>query len=303
MVDQTLTAQLVGLLGEDAVHTGEPMSRHTTFKVGGPAELFIEPSDIEGVVESLRLCREAGIDVHVLGCGSNVLVSDEGMGGAVMHLGDAFSNITILDTAVYAEAGATNADVSDLACMAGLAGFEFACGIPGSIGGAAIMNAGAYGGEFKDVCTTVICLTPGLEIRYVSAGEADWGYRRSMMSDKGYIVLGAVLELAHADPLDIQARIDDLTQRRAAKQPLDMASAGSTFKRPEGRFAGQLIEEAGMRGYRSGGAMVSDLHCGFVVNTGSATAADVVRVMDDVRAAVFDDSGVELEPEVRMWGF
>ena len=221
----------------------------------------------------------------------------------VIKIGAAFADITIEEHTIHAQAGATNEAVAKAACAAGLAGYEFASGIPGSIGGAAIMNAGAYEGEFKDVARSVTCLYPDGSIKTLSADEADWSYRHSMMGDEGLIVLQVDLELHPDEPSAIQAHMDDLAQRRAAKQPLEMASAGSTFKRPTGYFAGKLIQDSGMQGHTVGGAQVSPKHAGFVVNTGDANAADVVAVIRDVQKAVKDHFGVDLETEVKMWGF
>ncbi len=238
-----------------------------------------------------------------MGCGSNILVADTGVRGIVILLGINFSDILILEGEMRVQAGATNKIVADVACLAGFSGYEFASGIPGSIGGAAIMNAGAYDREFKDVCFGVKCLTPQGEIIEVNAEEANWGYRSSMMSERGYVILEAYLKFTQSRRSLVQAKMNDLKQRREAKQPLEMASAGSTFKRPEGYFAGKLIDEAGMRGHTVGGAQVSNKHCGFVVNTGDATAKDVLAVIRDVQDAVLQNAGVELQPEVRMWGF
>ncbi|MDO4291055.1 MAG: UDP-N-acetylmuramate dehydrogenase, partial [Eggerthellaceae bacterium] len=202
---------------------------------------------------------------------------------------------------VVVQAGASNAQVAEAACAAGLAGYEFASGIPGTIGGAAIMNAGAYDGEFRDVAASVRCLTPDGDIVDVSAEEVAWSYRHSMMMERGYVVLGATLRLRAGDATEIRARMDDLARRRAEKQPLEMPSAGSTFKRPEGYFAGKLIQDAGLRGYQVGGAQVSTKHTGFVVNAGGATAADVLQLIADVQARVYENEGVRLEPEVRVW--
>ncbi len=281
----------------------EPMSLHTTFKVGGPADFMVEPHDADGVADAIQIARECGVDWRVMGCGSNILAADSGIRGVVVLLDGKMSNIEVLGCTLRAQAGATNEDVANIACAAGLSGYEFASGIPGSIGGAAIMNAGAYDGEFKDVCSGVTCLTPEGEVVEVSADEADWGYRHSMMSDRGYVVLEATLELSPGDANEIRANMDDLAERRQSKQPLEMASAGSTFKRPAGYFAGKLIDDAGMRGHTVGGAQVSQKHCGFVVNTGTATAEDVLGVIRDVQKAVLDTAGVELQTEVRMWGF
>ena len=225
------------------------------------------------------------------------------MPGVVVKVGPAMARVTVEGDCIRAQAGATNEDVAAVALEAGLSGYEFASGIPGSIGGAAIMDAGAYDGEFKDVGVAVTCLFPDGSVREVLAEEADWGYRHSMMMDAGCIVLEAVIRLTPANKDEIRARMDDLAERRSSKQPLELPSAGSTFKRPTGYFAGKLIQDAGMRGHRVGGAMVSEKHCGFVVNAGGATAADVLQVIRDVQDAVFAHDGVRLEPEVRLWGF
>ena len=289
--------------GDAAVLANEPMAAHTTFRIGGPADWLVRARSAEAAAGIVRLCREEDVALHVLGRGSNVLVADSGVRGVVLEMGSDFARVDVDGCRITAQAGATLADVADAACRCGLAGFEFAHGIPGTVGGAAIMNAGAYGGEFKDVAVGVRCLTLEGDFVSVSAEDAAWGYRSSMMADRGYIVVEATIGLAPGDRDAIQARMDDLDQRRAEKQPLELPSAGSTFKRPEGHFAGQLIDEARLRGYRVGGAQVSEKHAGFVVNTGNAAAADVRQVIADVQARVRETAGVDLEPEVRMWGF
>lgn len=281
----------------------EPMANHTTFKVGGPADFMVQPTSASEVDAAIAAAKLAGEPWWIIGCGSDLLVSDDGLRGVVIKIGERMANISIEGTRMRVQAGATNEAVAEAACAAGLAGYEFASGIPGSIGGAAIMNAGAYEGEFKDVARAVTCLYGPRNIRTLSAEEADWGYRHSMMGDEGLIVLEVELELRNDDPEAIRARMDDLAQRRSSKQPLEMASAGSTFKRPTGYFAGKLIQDSGMQGHRVGDAQVSTKHAGFVVNTGTATAADVLQVIRDVQAAVREQFGVELEPEVKMWGF
>ena len=220
-----------------------------------------------------------------------------------MRLAQRFSGIKVQGTKLFVDAGASNEQVAQAALAAGLAGYEFASGIPGTIGGAAIMNAGAYGGEFRDVCCGLTCATPDGRIVEVTAWQACWGYRHSMMGDEGWTVLGAVLQLRPDNAATIRARMDDLAARRAEKQPLDMPSAGSTFKRPAGYFAGKLIQDAGLRGFSVGGAQVSQKHTGFVVNAGGATAADVRELIAQVQQRVFENEGVRLDPEVRMWGF
>ncbi len=303
-MDENAYRFLVETLGEDAVLVDEPLSAHTTFRIGGPAELFVSPESEQQVAEIVRYCRERDLPLHVLGRGSNVLVSDESLPGVVLHLGPSFSRIEVNEAGiVIAQAGAANSAIARLALEAGLTGFEFAAGIPGTIGGAAMMNAGAYGGELKDVATHVECLSETGELRRVSAEEAGWGYRTSAFAHDGSIVLSVQLALRSSDPTAIKALMDDLATRRREKQPLDMPSAGSTFKRPEGHFAGKLIQDAGLQGKSIGGAQVSTKHAGFVVNTGGATAHDVKQLIEEVIAKVQETSGVLLEPEVRFWGF
>ena len=297
-------AQLLSdAVDEERLHANEPMSKHTTFKVGGPVDFFVSVASLDELVAVLEACRAANAPWYVIGCGSDLLIADEGLDGVCICLGEHFASIRIEGTQLIAKAGATNEQVAEAACAAGLSGYEFASGIPGSIGGAAIMNAGAYDGEFAHVCVEVSCLTPDGEVVTVPADEADWRYRHSMRSDEGYVILEATLQLVPWDASQIRARMDELAERRSAKQPLELGSAGSTFKRPLGHYAGKLIDDAGMRGHTCGGAQVSPKHCGFVVNMGTARARDVRQVIEDVQNAVFADSGVMLEPEVRMWGF
>ena len=301
---KSLNDSLVEIVGAENVLSDEPMSAHTTFRVGGPADYFATPDSVGAVQRIVEACRQRGVDLYTIGCGSNLLVADGGLRGVVMKIGSKLGAVEVRDDgSVTAQAGATNARVARAALDAGLAGFEFAAGIPGSIGGAAIMNAGAYGGELKDVATGITCLAPTGEIVGLSADEAGWGYRRSRMAEEGHIVLSVDLQLVHDERDAVKARMADLAQRRSDKQPLDLPSAGSTFKRPEGHFAGKLIQDAGMQGYTIGGAQVSTKHAGFVVNVGGATAADVQRVIEDVQAAVLSRFGIALEPEVRRWGF
>ena len=306
MINPRFIEKLEEIAGRENVRVDEPMCAHTTFKVGGPADALVTPPDCKALEGVLAACADAGVPLHVMGRGSNLLVSDDGVRGVVVKFADGLSTVLIEGedgTRVAARAGASNASVARKAQRAGLAGFEFAAGIPGTIGGAALMNAGAYGGEFKDVATSLLCYTLDGKPVTVSADEAAWGYRSSMMADAGLIVWFVMLALTPDDPAAIQARMDDLAQRRRDKQPLELPSAGSTFKRPEGHFAGKLIQDAGLRGYRVGGAQVSEKHCGFVVNVGDATAADVLQVIRDVQERVQAQSGILLEPEVRLWGF
>ena len=287
-----LKGALAELFDEGAARFDASMAELTTFRIGGPADVLVEPRTAGEARVVLEACRRLGVAVRVMGLGSDVLVADEGLRCVVVRIAESLSQVEVDGERMHVEAGASNADVARRACEEGLAGYEFACGIPGTVGGAAIMNAGAYGGEFKDVAESVRCLTPEGELVDVDAERAQWSYRHSMMGEAGFVVLGATLRLAPDDP-----------RRRAEKKPLELPSAGSTFKRPAGFFVGQLVQEAGLRGYRVGGAQVSEKHTGFVVNAGDATAADVRRLIADVQERVRASAGVDLEPEVRMWGF
>ena len=304
MSRELLQRKLESIVGAPNVLTDEPMATHTTFRVGGPADLFVMPSSIEEVKEVLGACDAAGEKTYIVGRGSNLLVADSGLRGFVVQLAGNFAQADVRDDGcIVATAGISNAKVAAQALKAGLTGFEFAAGIPGTIGGAAIMNAGAYDGEFKQVAIAVTCLDVDRNIIDVSADQAQWGYRHSMMMDAGMTVLEVTLKLAEGDVEEIRARMDELAHRRSDKQPLDLPSAGSTFKRPQGYYAGKLIQDAGLMGYTVGGAQVSTKHAGFVVNFDNATAADIAQVIYDVKARVLSEFGVELEPEVRMWGF
>lgn len=300
---EELNTALAQIFASDDLLINEPMSKHTTFRCGGPARFFVRASNAADITAAINAAEKADTPWWIVGCGSDLLVSDAGLPGVVIEIGERMAHISIDESVVRVQAGATNEAVAQAALEAGLTGYEFASGIPGSVGGAAIMNAGAYDGEFKDVAASVSCLFPDGTVREIPAEKADWSYRHSMMSDKGLVVLGATLQLTAGNKEDIRAKMDDLAQRRSSKQPLEMASAGSTFKRPEGYFAGKLIQDAGMQGHSVGDAQVSTKHAGFVVNTGNATAADVLQVIRDVQAAVADQFGVTLETEVRMWGF
>ncbi len=300
---EELNTALAQIFASDDLLINEPMSKHTTFRCGGPAQFFVRASSASDITAAINAAEKADTPWWIVGCGSDLLVSDAGLPGVVIEIGERMAHISIDESVVRVQAGATNEAVAQAALEAGLTGYEFASGIPGSVGGAAIMNAGAYDGEFKDVAASVSCLFPDGTVREIPAEKADWSYRHSMMSDEGLVVLGATLQLAAGNKDDIRAKMDDLAQRRSSKQPLEMASAGSTFKRPEGYFAGKLIQDAGMQGHSVGDAQVSTKHAGFVVNTGNATAADVLQVIRDVQAAVADQFGVTLETEVRMWGF
>ncbi len=292
---------LSALLGSENILRDEPMSRHTSFRVGGPADVLVMP-DRRRFTKVITYCRERQVPYLVIGNGSNLLCGDGGVEGVVVEIGKRMSAIEVHGSQVNAEAGALLSAIATAAAREGLAGFEFAAGIPGSVGGATVMNAGAYGGEMKDVLSEVTVLTPeGLEFT-VPAVELELSYRHSAIPEQEWVVLAVTLSLKKGRKADINARLEELTKRRSAKQPLEYPSAGSTFKRPEGYFAGKLIEDAGLRGYRIGGAQVSEKHCGFVINTGEATAADIRALMEHIQKTVRETSGVNLEPEVRCVG-
>ena len=280
----------------------EPMSKHTTFGVGGPAAEFVVPETPGELAHAIASCREAGVPYFVLGKGSDLLVSDEGFDGVIVSL-DALVGVRREGDAFVCDAGASLTYVAKRALYAGLTGFEFACGIPGSIGGACFMNAGAYDGCMADVLESVDVLTPDGERRTLTSDELDMGYRKSRVRTEGLVVLCATIRLTPGDRAVIRAKMDDFTGRRKEKQPLEYGSAGSTFKRPEGYFAGKLIMDAGLKGYQVGGAAVSTKHAGFVVNLGGATAADVRAVITHVQDEVERQFGVRLEPEVRFLGW
>ena len=290
------------LLGEEKVRISEPMSRHTTFRIGGPADYFLLPSTAEEVKKILEICKEKELPYFILGNGSNLLVSDEGYYGVIIQLYRNYGGITVEGTNIRAGAGALLSQIASAAKNASLTGFEFAGGIPGTLGGAVVMNAGAYGGEMKDVLKEVTVMTEQGEIMTIPAEKLEMGYRTSLVKKAGYLVLEAVISLKAGDVEEIKAIMKDLTEKRVSKQPLEYPSAGSTFKRPEGYFAGKLIMDAGLRGYQVGGAQVSEKHCGFVINKGNATAADVCGLMKDVQEKVQEQFGVTLEPEVKFLG-
>lgn len=290
------------LLGEDRVFTEEAMSQHTTFKIGGPADYFLMPDKGEDVGRVIKICKEKEIPYFILGNGSNLLVGDGGYRGAVIQIYRNMSSVTVEGNEITAQAGALLSAVAAAAKNASLTGFEFAGGIPGTIGGAVVMNAGAYGGEMKDVLTEVTVMNAEGDIFTLLTEELELGYRTSIIKTAGYIVLEAKIRLKEGDPEVIRETMKDLTIRRTTKQPLEYPSAGSTFKRPEGYFAGKLIMDSGLAGYQVGGAQVSEKHCGFVINAGDATARDVRTLMDNVRDIVYKKYGVTLEPEVKFLG-
>ncbi len=293
--------KLAAIVSPEQMAVDEPMSKHTTFRIGGNAEVFVSPK-INQIAAVLTLAKEEEVPVTIIGNGSNLLVGDKGVKGLVLSFGKEAEGIVLEENTLKVGAGTMLSKVANEAAKNSLTGLEFAAGIPGTLGGAIVMNAGAYGGEMKDVVVSVSVLTPEGEVKELSKEEMDFAYRHSCVPKKGYIVLEAVLKLTPGDEMQIREIMTDLKNRRVEKQPLEYPSAGSTFKRPEGYFAGKLIEDAGLRGYTVGDAQVSEKHCGFVINKGKATAADVCNLIQDVKQKVYDKFQVELEPEVKMIG-
>lgn len=299
---QEIITRLEQILTKDRIRQNEPMKNHTTFRVGGPADIFLTPS-AEELPAVLSVCREEQMPVTVIGNGSNLLVGDQGIRGVVICIGFGMRGIRVDGEKIFLEAGVTLAAVAQQAAKAGLTGLEFASGIPGTFGGAVVMNAGAYGGEMKDVIVSVRVISEDGEILTLSKEELDLSYRHSVIPERGYLVIdGELLLTREKDPHQITERMEELKKKRIEKQPLEYPSAGSTFKRPEGYFAGKLIMDAGLRGFSVGGAAVSEKHCGFVINKGNATAADICALMDEVTRIVKEKYAVTLEPEVKKVG-
>ena len=280
MNDQFLT-ELQNVMGGSGIFMEEPMKKHTTFRVGGPADVLVQP-DETALAAILALCRRYHVSYSFIGNGSNLLVGDKGIRGVVIEMTDPMGNIEVDGTKITAQAGAMLSKIANTAASNGLGGMEFAAGIPGSVGGAVVMNAGAYGGEMKDIIEKVYVLDENGAQLELDRDALDLGYRHSCIPEKKYIVTKVVLELVPRNEAEIRSEMKELNEKRAEKQPLQYPSAGSTFKRPEGYFAGKLIMDAGLRGYQVGGAQVSEKHCGFVINKGDATAADICQLMRDV---------------------
>lgn len=274
------------------------MADHTTFRVGGNADFFVEIGSSEELAGIIKYLKQTERSYFILGNGSNLLVGDKGYEGVILHLGSRFDRIDVDGKTIRAQAGALLSVVAKTAGRNGLTGLEFASGIPGTIGGAVVMNAGAYDGEMKQVITQVTVMTEDGEILELDNDTMEFGYRTSIIKNRPFIVLEAQMLLETGDVEAIREKMDDFAGRRRSKQPLEYPSAGSTFKRPEGYFAGKLIMDAGLRGYRIGGAQVSEKHCGFIINVGNASAADISELMDEVAEKVKEQFGVTLEPEI-----
>ena len=294
--------ELIRIAGKNGVRTDERMSGYTTFRIGGPADFFVTPDSVESLRSVLHFVRENGIPYFILGNGSNLLVSDEGYRGVVIRIGDGFDGLKVDGTNIMAEAGLLLSQVAAAARDAGLSGMEFASGIPGTLGGAIVMNAGAYGGEMKDIVRDVTVMTKEGDVRSIESRDMEFGYRTSTVKKNDWIVLAVHFLLSEGNRSIIEARMNELKEARISKQPLNFPSAGSTFKRPEGYFAGKLIMDSGLAGYSVGGAEVSEKHCGFVINRGGATASDVFILIRRIREIVYAKFGVTLEPEIKFVG-
>lgn len=301
-MNQELGKKLLSILKEEQVKKDEPMKSHTTFRVGGPADYFVTPQTAEEVAKVIEACTQEKVPYYIVGNGSNLLVSDKGYEGVIIQIYKQMNQVKVEGAQIHVQAGALLSMIAKRALDAELTGFEFAAGIPGTLGGACVMNAGAYGGEMKDVLKSVTVLTDKGEVKTLAKEELELGYRTSIIARKGYIVLDICMKLEKGDPEAIRARMDELREKRVTKQPLEYPSAGSTFKRPEGYFAGKLIMDAGLRGFSVGGAQISEKHCGFVINKGDATAEDVVTLMEETKKIVMEKFGVVLEPEVKRLG-
>jgi len=301
-VNQDLWNQLCAIVGSKNVYTNEPMKKHTTFRIGGPADYYVIPESESQIAAAVKVCRAIGEPYYILGNGSNLLVGDKGYRGVILQIFKNYNRITVNSQEMKVQAGALLSKAAKTALDYGLSGLEFAAGIPGTVGGAAVMNAGAYGGEIKDVLESVTVLTRQGDILTLSRAELEMGYRTSIIEKKKYIVLETRLILQKKTKEEISARMETLKEQRTGKQPLEYPSAGSTFKRPQGHFAGKLIMDSGLRGFSVGGAQVSEKHCGFVINKGDATAEDVRNLMNEVIKRVAEKFEITLEPEVKMLG-
>ena len=292
---------LKNAIGEENVIVNEPMSKHTTFRIGGNADIFVTPQSTEDIENVIKIAEETNTPYYIIGNGSNLLVKDNGISGIVIQIYKKYSDITIEGNEITVQSGALLSTVAKKAMENSLTGFEFASGIPGTIGGAVCMNAGAYGGEIKDVLISCKVLKNG-KIVELNNEQAGFEYRNSRIMAEKMIVLEAVLKLEKGDKEEISSKMKELKSQRNTKQPVEFPSAGSTFKRPEGYFAAKLIDDSGLRGFSVGKAQVSPKHCGFVVNNGGATAQEVLELIDKVTEIVYDKFGVRLEPEVRIIG-
>ncbi|ANX00016.1 UDP-N-acetylenolpyruvoylglucosamine reductase [Thermoclostridium stercorarium subsp. thermolacticum DSM 2910] len=290
------------ILKDEQILLDVPMKEHTSMRVGGKAKMMLLPSGVEEIRDVIKYLNENNVPYYVIGNGTNLIVHDTGYDGVIIKLSDNFSSTSVEEDIITAKSGAPLVLVSNLACDHSLSGLEFAAGIPGTVGGAVTMNAGAYDGEMKDVVLEVTCLDKDANLVHLCAEELQFGYRTSRIQTESLIVLEVKMRLSGGNRDEIRDKMRELNRRRREKQPLNFPSAGSIFKRPEGYYAGKLIEEAGLRGFQIGGARVSDKHCGFIINTGTATAADVIELIEFIKKRVFETSGVMLQQEVKILG-
>lgn len=297
-MDKEIYSLLKGIVGEDGVLVDEPMKKHTSFKIGGDADFMVLPKSVEQIAEAVRLLKKHNIHFVVMGNGSNLLADDDGIRGVVIKLGKNFSDVTCCGNVITAQSGALLSGVANVALANSLSGFEFAAGIPGTVGGAAVMNAGAYGGEMKDVIVKSVYLNGNGDICTYTGDEHCFGYRKSAFTPDD-IVLEVTFSLNEGDKNEIGDKMAELNRCRREKQPLELPSAGSAFKRPEGHFAGKLIQDAGLKGFKIGGASVSEKHSGFIVSDGTATCSDVLELIGHIQKTVFEKFSVMLEPEIR----
>ena len=300
-MDREIIDRIYTIVNKSNVTLDSPMKSHTSFRIGGNADVYIDISE-EEIAPVISLCKETNTSYTIIGNGSNILVGDKGIRGVTIRIGSRMADIAAHDNIINVGSGALLSRTASVALNNNLTGMEFAAGIPGSVGGAVLMNAGAYGGEIKDILVSARVLTPEGVVKEYSNEELELSYRHSKIMETGGVILSATFKLQQGDYDSIKDKMQELNKRRTDKQPLNLPSAGSTFKRPEGHFAGKLIEDSNLRGYRVGGAMVSDKHCGFVVNVDNATAHDVIKLMENVSDKVYEDAGVRLEPEVRFIG-
>ncbi|MCX7923653.1 MAG: UDP-N-acetylmuramate dehydrogenase [Clostridia bacterium] len=302
-MDKGHIAKLIeNIVGQENVKIDEPMRNHTSFKVGGCADILVMPDSMENLARAYKICRDEGIPVFIMGNGSNLIVRDKGIRGVVIKIFNNLNKYTVKDDIIEAEAGILLSKVSKVALEYGLTGLEFAEGIPGTLGGAVVMNAGAYISEMVNVVEETEYLDNKGEIKVVRGEEHQFGYRTSFIQKQGGIVLKSILKLKKGNKDEVKSLMDDFSKRRKDKQPIELPSAGSVFKRPEGYFAGKLIEDCGLRGYRIGGAEVSQKHCGFIVNIGGATADDIVALINHIKTSVHSKFGLELQTEVKVVG-
>ncbi|MDD2509947.1 MAG: UDP-N-acetylmuramate dehydrogenase [Syntrophomonas sp.] len=295
-------SELFDFLPRERIRINEPMKDHSSFKIGGPVDILVLPESVEEIQRTIHYCREKDIPYFIFGLGSNLLVRDKGIRGVAIKVGNNLRNFSIFNEEIFAEAGVRLAELSQAAADYNLGGLEFAEGIPGSLGGAVVMNAGAYGGEMKDVLKEVRAITPDGKLSSFKPEEMKLRYRGSIFQEEELIVVSALMQLRREKAEDIRARMQDFAKRRREKQPLEYPSAGSTFRRPSGFFVGPMIEEMGLKGFKVGGAEVSRKHAGFIINTGNASASEVLELIAIVKAKAKEHYGIELETEIKVVG-